>query len=306
MRGIQRSITGRHGGFVGFARLFGRLIFPALDSYVHGLAVSIRGVDLLLAHPALVAAPIAAEHAGVGWGHDQRVSGAHATAYAPPSPTRVSLGSGRFGRAIHEAAWRAARFNMAPLLDRPVNQARRRLGLAPVSNSFFTPVDAGRPYLVMASPAVIDQPADWPQNMTLTGVVAWDRVSSFPAPDGPEEFLTAGDPPVLVTLGASSSLDARHFYRHAADGVTGLGHRALVLAARVGRRRDAPSPAARWSDTGSGCRPPSACPGHARPCWRWRHPSRVTPARRHVAPGSKVPTVSEPQPRIRSGRRIAT
>ena len=151
------------------------------------------------------------------------------TAEAPPAPTRVSLGSGLAGRAIHRAAWRATRFNMARLFDRPVNRARRRLGLRAVSNSFFTPVDSARPYLVMASPAVIDRPADWPQNVTLTGFVTWDRASSFPDPDGLEAFLTAPDSPVLVTLGASSSLDPQQFYRHAAEAVTSLGHRALVL-----------------------------------------------------------------------------
>jgi rhamnosyltransferase subunit B len=118
---------------------------------------------------------------------------------------------------------------MARLFDRPVNQARRRLGLRAVSDAFFAPVDSGCPYLVMASPAVIDRPADWPQNVTLTGFVTWDRARAFRNPDGLEEFLSAADPPVLVTLGASSSLDPHDFYRHAAEAVTSLGHRALVL-----------------------------------------------------------------------------
>ena len=150
------------------------------------------------------------------------------TVYAPPAPTRVALGSGRAGRAIHRAAWRMTRFNMARLFDPQVNRARRRLGLPAVSDSFFTPVDSGQPYLVMASPAVI-RPADWPQNATLTGFITWDRGSSLPDPDGLEEFLCVPDPPVLVTLGASSSLDPQHFYRDAVAAVTSLGHRALVL-----------------------------------------------------------------------------
>ena len=92
----------------------------------------------------------------------------------------------------------------------------------------------------MASPAVIDPPVDWPQNVTLTGFVTWDRVSSFPDPDGLEEFLSAPDPPILVTLGASSSLDPQHFYRHAAEAVTSLGHRALVLTGPTPRPVELP------------------------------------------------------------------
>jgi len=235
-----KILSGRLGGFVGFAHLFRRFIFPALDRYVDDLAASIRGVDLLLAHPALVAAPVAAEHVGVRWGTISVFPGLIPTAYAPPAPTRVSLGSGRAGRAIHRAAWRVARFNMARLFDRPVNRARQRVGLPAASNSFFTPVDSGQPYLVMASPAVIDPPVDWPQNVTLTGFVTWDRVSSFPDPDGLEEFLSAPDPPILVTLGASSSLDPQHFYRHAAEAVTSLGHRALVLTGPTPRPVELP------------------------------------------------------------------
>ena len=224
-----KILSGRLGGFVGFAHLFRRFIFPALDRYVDDLAASIRGVDLLLAHPALIAAPVAAEHMGVRWGTISVFPGLIPTAYAPPAPTRVELGSGRVGRAIHQAAWRTARFNMARLFDPQVNQARRRLRLPAVSSSFFTPVDSGQPYLVMASPSVIDRPADWPPNVTLTGFVTWDRGSSFPDPYGLEEFLSIPEPPVLVTLGASSALDPQHFYRDAVAAVTSLGHRALVL-----------------------------------------------------------------------------
>jgi rhamnosyltransferase subunit B len=224
-----KILSGRLGGFAGFARLFRRFIFPALDRYVDDLVTSIGDADLLLAHPALVAAPVAAEYVGVRWATVSVFPGLIPTAYSPPAPTRVSLGSGRAGQMMNRAAWSAAGFNMARLFDRHVNIARRRLGLPAVSNAFFAPVESGRPYLVMASPAVIDRPADWPATVTLTGFIAWDRVSSFPDPAGLAQFLSAGQPPVLVTLGASSSLDPQHFYRHAAEAVTRLGHRALVL-----------------------------------------------------------------------------
>jgi hypothetical protein len=85
----------------------------------------------------------------------------------------VALGSGPARRAIDRAAWRTERFNLARVFDPQVNRARRRLGIRVVSDSFFTPVDSGQPHLVMASPAVVDRPADWPQNVTLTGFVTW-------------------------------------------------------------------------------------------------------------------------------------
>src|SRR5450755_2221444 len=122
-----KILSGRLGGFVGFSHLFRRFIFPALDRYVDDLAASIRGADLLLAHPALIAAPVAAEHVGVRWATVSVFPGLIPTAYAPPAPTCVSLRSGCAGRAIHRAAWRTARFNMARLFVPQVNRSRQRL-----------------------------------------------------------------------------------------------------------------------------------------------------------------------------------
>jgi rhamnosyltransferase subunit B len=224
-----KILTGRLGGFVGFAHLFRHFIFPALDRYVDDLVQVAGEADLLLAHPALVAAPVAAEHTGVRWGTFSVFPGLIPTAYTPPAPTRVALGSGRSARALHRAAWSAARFNMARLFDAQVNRARRRLGLQPVSNAFFWPVDSGRPYLVMASPAVISRPADWPSNVLLTGFVIWDRPESVSELDVAQAFLDGGEPPILVTLGASSALDPQDFYWQASAAVLGLGYRALVL-----------------------------------------------------------------------------
>jgi rhamnosyltransferase subunit B len=235
-----KILSGRLGGFAGFSHLFRHFIFPALDRYVDDLAASIRGVDLLLAHPALVAAPVAAEHVGVRWGTISVFPGLIPTAYAPPAPTRVSLPSGRAMRAINRAAWGVAQFNMARLFDPQVNRVRSRLDLPVVSNSFFAPVDSGRPYLILASPAVIDRPVDWRENITLTGFVTWDRMSSVPHPDRLAAFLAAPDPPVLVTLGASSSLDPQQFYRHAVEAVIRLGHRALVLTGPTPRPVELP------------------------------------------------------------------
>ena len=81
------------------------------------VAQSIGGVDLLFAHPALIAAPVAAEHVGVRWGTISEFPGLIPTVYAPPAPTRVALGSGRAGRTVHWAAWRTTRLNMARLFD---------------------------------------------------------------------------------------------------------------------------------------------------------------------------------------------
>ena len=63
-----KIMDGRMGGFAGFSYLFKRFIFPNLDRYVSDLREVLHGVDLLFAHPGLIAAPIAAETSGVRLG----------------------------------------------------------------------------------------------------------------------------------------------------------------------------------------------------------------------------------------------
>jgi rhamnosyltransferase subunit B len=224
-----KILSGRLGGFAGFSHLFRRFIFPNLDRYVADLAESIRGADLLLAHPALVAAPIAAEAARVTWGTISVFPGLIPTVYAAPVPTRIPSAPGSLGRAVNRMAWKAARINTARVFDPPVNTARHQVGLQPVKNSLFAPVECGGPYLILASPAVVERPPDWPEHIQLTGFVTWDQISSWHEPDGLAEFLSGPEPPILVTLGASSSLDPQDFYEQAAHAVTQLGHRALIL-----------------------------------------------------------------------------
>ena len=224
-----KILSGRRGGFAGFLYLFRQFIFPNLDRYVADLTEAITGVDLLLAHPALIAAPIAAEATGVEWGTISVFPGLIPTAQTSPVPTRLPSPPGGVGRGVHRMAWKAARINMARLFDPPVNQTRHHLGLPATKDSFFAPVDSGGLYLVLASPAVVDRPPDWPQRVQLTGFVSWDHVSAWPVPQRLVEFLSGPDRPILVTLGASSSIDPQGFYEHAVEAVTQLGRRVLVL-----------------------------------------------------------------------------
>ena len=82
---------------------------------------------------------------------------------------------------------------------------------------------------MLSSPAVIEHPADWPEQVELTGFINWDRPSSWEAPVELHRFLNAPDPMVLITLGASSSLDPQNFYRDAVGAAHEAGYRALVL-----------------------------------------------------------------------------
>ena len=228
-----KIMDGRMGGFAGLSYLFKHFIFPNLDHYVSDLGEALVGVDLFFAHPALIGAPIAAEANAVRLATISVFPGLIPTVYASALPTRLSAAPGAMGRAVNRASWATGMMNMRRLFDPPVNRARQQVGLSPISNSFFAPLSAGGPYLVLSSPAVIKRPADWPAQVELTGFINWDRPSSWEMPDELLRFLSEPDPIVLITLGASSSLDPQNFYGEAVEAVHDAGYRTLVLAGPI-------------------------------------------------------------------------
>jgi UDP:flavonoid glycosyltransferase YjiC (YdhE family) len=223
-------LDGRRGGFAGFLHLFRTVVFPNLPSWVEALRAEVAGADLLVSHPTVLAAPIAAELEGVPWATFSVFPGLVPSDFTLPSPSRARLPPGAAGRALRRTAWKAALWNTGRFFDPPVNAARAAVGLPPVRNALFLPVTSGRPYLVGASPHVVDAAPDWPPNVRLTGFFAWESPALFGRPPELDAFLAAGPPPVLVTLGGSSAVDPGDFYAEAAAAVRRLGRRALVLA----------------------------------------------------------------------------
>jgi rhamnosyltransferase subunit B len=76
---------------------------------------------------------------------------------------------------------------------------------------------------------VVDPPPDWPRSITVTSFVAWDRAEQHPVSPTTEAFLGHGEPPVLVTLGASSAVSAGDFFDQVTSEVVATGARALVI-----------------------------------------------------------------------------
>ena len=222
-------LDGRQGGYAGFLHLFRTVVFPNLTSWVEDLRGSLEDADLLISHPTVLASPIAAELTDTPWVTFSVFPGLIPSQHTLPSPTRVRLPGGPVGRAMCRGAWRTARWNIRRSFDPPVNTARADLGLSPVRDALFLPITSGNPYLVGASPRVVNPPPDWPHNVQLTGFFAWDTPRAWGPPDGLGEFLEAGPAPILITLGGSSAVDPQEFYPNAVTATLRLGHRALVL-----------------------------------------------------------------------------
>ena len=219
----------------GLRHALGRLVFDQIDELTGDLRDAMAGADLVVTHPAQVAAHNVAEHLGVRRVVATVFPGIIPSSTTVPGGTRVGPWPGWAGRAANRMAWRGARVGTAVLFDRPINRHRRRLGLPRVRAALLELPQQAEATIVMASSHVIEPPLDWPGSVTVTSFVAWDGAAECPLDDTTRTFLDAGAPPVLVTLGSNGAIQPDDFFDQAARLVLDQGLRALVVTGPGGR-----------------------------------------------------------------------
>jgi UDP:flavonoid glycosyltransferase YjiC (YdhE family) len=95
-------------------------------------------------------------------------------------------------------------------LKRPLNEFRRTLGLPPVDRVMHRWIHS--PQLVIGFfPEWFATPqSDWPPHTHLVGFPLWDR-EGMTVPRDAEEFLDAGDSPLIFTPGSAGATMHRYF-----------------------------------------------------------------------------------------------
>jgi UDP:flavonoid glycosyltransferase YjiC (YdhE family) len=189
-----------------------------------------EGAGLVIAHPVHVAALNLAEQLGLRRAVASVFPGMIPSAYTVPGGSPVGPWRGPIGRTLNRLSWGTAMLGTRALFDRPVNAHRRQLGLAPLRAALLRLPLAADAVLVMAPPAVVVVPPDCPAHVTMTSFIGWDDVGGAELDAATEAFLEGADPPVLVTLGASSATQPDDFFVRAVSAVTAAGGRALVAA----------------------------------------------------------------------------
>ena len=120
----------------------------------------------------------------------------------------------------------------------PIYDLRRELGLAKGANPLFDAKHS--PYLVLAlfSSVLGVEQKDWPEHTLITGFCFYDADAGNAAlPPNLEEFMAAGPPPVVFTLGSAAVLAAGDFYEVSARAAVKLGIRAVLLIGADPRNR---------------------------------------------------------------------
>ena len=93
----------------------------------------------------------------------------------------------------------AAGWGMGLMMQRPLNRIRKRLGIAPMGTEGITSKVLN---LVPISPQVIPPDPRWEARHQMTGYWFAEPPQSWTPPQDLVDFLGAGEPPVVISLGA--------------------------------------------------------------------------------------------------------
>lgn len=223
--------------------LIRKYILPQLEDSYADLVSACRGADVVLTHVAGYAGPIAAEILQIPWFSLALQPMVYFSAYDPPlipgagwlHPFYTRRPSG-FRALMKGAEWRLKAW------AEPVARLRRGLGLPAATAN---PLLAGQfsPYgtLALFSPHFAGAQPDWPVRTRQTGFIFYDRQGRIRgAVKNPhhlaeelDEFLSAGPPPVLFTLGSSAVTHPGTFFRESLKAAEEAGMRAVLLTGPV-------------------------------------------------------------------------
>ena len=224
---VQRIMDGSRGTEV----LLRELIIPAVREMHADLARVTAGADLLVTSELVYAAPLLAEQTGLRWVSYALAPLSYFSIHDPCVPPVSIAGEWmhRLPPSLVQASNRLAQW-FTNAWWRPVREFRRELGLPPGGNPIFAGKHSPRLDLALFSPVLQPPQADWPASTVQCGFCFYDEAAArVTLPPPVEEFLAAGEPPIVFTLGSAAVFAAENFYPESARATQQLGRPALLL-----------------------------------------------------------------------------
>lgn len=220
-------------GARGTERLMKAHMFPAVGDMYEDLAAIVPGADLLVASELVFVAPILAHTQRVPWVAYFLAPVSLFSMQDPPvlplppplqwlprlGPPALRMVK-RLGKIVSHSWWR------------PLRKLRRRHGLSAGGHPLFEGKISPLLNLALYSPALQSPQPDWPAHTVQAGFCFFDEnagAAPAPLPQAVEEFLQAGEAPIVFTLGSAAVYIARDFYIESARAAEQIGRRALLL-----------------------------------------------------------------------------
>ncbi len=212
-------------------RVLRDIVLPALRDSYNDLLTASRGADLLIGHTLTFAVPLVAGVLGIRWASAVLSPIGFFSARDPPVlPPYLWLARLRvLGPRVNRWVMNAGRRAILPWME-PVRRLREELGLPPGENPVFEGQHSPDLVLALFSSLLGERQPDWPPQTVAAGHLFYDHH------DGPaelsaevEDFLAAGEAPLVFTLGSAAVLNPGTFFRESAKAAQALGRRALLV-----------------------------------------------------------------------------
>ena len=224
------------GGLASLRALVQHAIAPGFAPTLNALRAEAPAHDAIVAHHFVFPAPIAAELAGKPWATVSLAPGVVPSDFTRPGTHFGRTSTGFLARKSNRLVWTAGRVAAGAAIDPLVNQLRAQHGLAPVRDAMFG-AHSERLNLQLYSEQFAPRPPDWSAEKRYGGFCFHDPPDAALPPEL-EQFLAAGERPVLFTLGSAAVQVPGNFYEIAAEALATLGLRGLLL---IGPEENRPS-----------------------------------------------------------------
>jgi len=210
--------------------LIKEVIFPQLKGMFDDLMAATEGADLMVTGEVVYVARSVQEKTGIKWistslapisffsAHDPSVyPTAELLEYLRPLPV-----------GFHQALFKFMRWTISDWFEQ-YREFRRGIGLDEEHDPIFFGKNSKLLHLAMFSKVLAKPQPDWHRPTLQTGFCFYDGQDYFDAPEGLQEFLDAGEPPIVFTLGSAAVMDARDFFEESAKAAKALKRRAVLI-----------------------------------------------------------------------------
>ncbi|SIN72707.1 UDP:flavonoid glycosyltransferase YjiC, YdhE family [Singulisphaera sp. GP187] len=207
-----------------------QVFMPSLRESYDDLRQAVQGADLLVSHMIAFAGPIVAETTGIPWISAVlspiSLLSKHDPSVPPQAPWLRHLRS--LGPRFHGSLHGLARLTLRKWTE-PVQHLRQELGLPAGADPLFEGGTSPTCMLVFFSKVLGEPQPDWPSQAVQTGFAFFDDVQATGMTAELKQFLSAGPPPIVFTLGSSAVMDAGTFYERSRAAAEQLDRRAVFL-----------------------------------------------------------------------------
>lgn len=222
-------------------QMFEQMILPALSDCAAKLDMMAEGAVAIVTSPFVLAAPIIGEKRGLPLIACVLQPMALLSTLDPPNTREFAImrhGSvGLLGEGWNRAVYATIRGILDVLYGRHISAVRRAHGLSAIGGArIFDAARSAALTLGLYSPIFAPLPKDVPPGTKLVGFPFFDSETGRDTEleQGLADFLSAGPPPVVFTLGTFAVHAPSDFYTEAERIARALGVRAVLLTGTLG------------------------------------------------------------------------